>query len=132
MHTHSINRRKKEKKDEFGHQSTTLLSNYAKHHLYVVRHGSKVPQNFRLYSFRLDVRLELVYLSYVNLNDLTKATGIFVTAIMGEVYYRDYFDIVSGQAALECLLGTACFIFIISMLGWSGAYKHHVNLLKGN
>ena len=51
---------------------------------------------------------------------------------MGEVYYRDYFDIVSGQAALECLLGTASFIFIISMLGWSGAYKHHVNLLKGN
>jgi len=58
------------------------------------------------------------------------ATGMFVTAILGEVYYRDYFDVVSGQAVLEGLLGTACFIFIISMLGWSGAYKHHVNLLK--
>merc|ERR1712131_411651 len=39
------------------------------------------------------------------------ATGMFVTAILGEVYYRDYFDVVSGQAVLEGLLGTACFYF---------------------
>ena len=41
---------------------------------------------------------------------------MFVTAILGEVYYRDYFDVVSGQAVLEELLGIARFIFIISML----------------
>jgi len=58
------------------------------------------------------------------------ATGMFVTAIMGEVYYRDYFDVVSGQAVLEGLLGTSCFIFVIAMLGWSGAYKQHNGLLK--
>lgn len=25
---------------------------------------------------------------------------------------------------------SSCFIFIISLLGWSGAYKHHLGLLK--
>merc|ERR1712048_288912 len=58
------------------------------------------------------------------------ATGVFVSAILGEVYYRDYFDVVSGQAVLEVLLGTACFVSVFSMLGWAGAYKHHINLLK--
>ena len=40
LHTHSINRQKREK-DEFGHESIALFSYYAKHHLYAVRYGSK-------------------------------------------------------------------------------------------
>lgn len=58
------------------------------------------------------------------------AGGLFGAAIWSELFYRNYFDVVDGQPVLVFLFSSSCFIFIISLLGWSGAYKHHLGLLK--
>jgi len=55
---------------------------------------------------------------------------LFGAAIWSDFEYRDYFDIVNVQPVLEFLFVTSIAIFMISLAGWTAAYKEHRGLLK--
>jgi len=55
---------------------------------------------------------------------------LFAAAIWSDISYRDYFDLVNVQPVLEFLFVTSIAIFIISLAGWTAAYKEHRGLLK--
>lgn len=58
------------------------------------------------------------------------AGALFAAAIWSDISYRDYFELVNVQPVLEFLFATSIAIFMISIAGWSAAYKEHRGLLK--
>ena len=51
------------------------------------------------------------------------------------LFDHDFLILIGGKhcpisIVLKIHQSSSCFIFIISLLGWSGAYKHHLGLLK--
>jgi len=56
--------------------------------------------------------------------------ALFAAAIWSDISYRDYFELVNVKPVLEFLFATSIAIFIVSLAGWSAAYKEHRGLLK--
>lgn len=70
------------------------------------------------------------FLISINTVFILLSGGLFAAAIWSDFSYREYFEIVDVKPVLEFLFATSVAIFLISVAGWTAAYKAHRGLLR--